>query len=64
MAKAIANKLKHVLPSIISESQNAFIPGCLITGNVMIVFEIGHYLKRKKQGKNGMTALKIDVKSI
>ena len=61
MAKAVANRLKIVLPSIISDSQSAFILGRLITDNVMVAFEVGHYLKRKRQGKEGMAAFKIDM---
>ena len=40
MAKAIANRLKHVLPSIISESKNAIILGRLIIDNVMIALRL------------------------
>ncbi|KAH9726440.1 reverse transcriptase domain-containing protein [Citrus sinensis] len=56
-----ANRLKLVLGSIISESQSAFIPGRSITDNVMISAEVMHYLKRKRQGREGAAALKIDM---
>ena len=61
MAKVVANRLKLVLPSIISDTQSAFIFGRSITDNAMIAFEVGHYLKRKKQGKTGVAAFKVDM---
>ncbi|XP_075079961.1 uncharacterized protein LOC142165268 [Nicotiana tabacum] len=57
----MANRMKHCLNVIISEAQNAFIPGQLILDNAMISFEINHYLKRKTQGKTGFVALKTDM---
>ncbi|XP_060969913.1 uncharacterized protein LOC133037107 [Cannabis sativa] len=61
VSKVIANRLKEVLPQIISSNQSAFISGRLITDNIMIVFEVMHYLKRKRKGKEGYMALKLDL---
>lgn len=60
-SKVLANRLKQVIDLIISENQSAFIPGRLITDNVMISYEIMHYLKRKGKGKDGYMALKLDM---
>ena len=35
--------------------------GGFITGNVMVAFEMCHHLKRKRQGKRGVVAMKIDM---
>ncbi|KAL8128040.1 hypothetical protein AgCh_014833 [Apium graveolens] len=50
-----------MLDSVVAENQSAFIPGRLITDNIMISFEIMHYLKRKRRGKEGYMALKLDM---
>uniref|UniRef100_A0A803PDH7 Reverse transcriptase n=1 Tax=Cannabis sativa TaxID=3483 RepID=A0A803PDH7_CANSA len=57
----IANRLKVVLNHIIFENQSAFIPGRLISDNIMIAFEVMHYWKRKRKGKEGFMALKLDL---
>ena len=59
IAKMLANRLKLVLDSVISDSQRAFVPGRAITDNILISAEIMHFLKRKRQGKNGVAALKL-----
>ena len=61
IAKTLVNLLKRVLPYIISESQSAFILGRLIIDNILITFEICHHIKRKRQGKNGVVAMKTDI---
>lgn len=61
VAKMLTNRLKGVLGSVISESHSAFVPGRAITDNILISTEIMHYLKRKKQGRDGVAALKIDM---
>ena len=61
MAKVLANRLKEVLPSLISENQSAFIQNRVITDNVLIAFEMIHHMSRKKHGRVGEVALKLDI---
>lgn len=60
-SKVLADRMKVVLNSVISDSQSAFIPGRLISDNIMISFEVMHYLKRKTSGNMGYMALKLDM---
>ncbi|XP_024042737.1 uncharacterized protein LOC127899877 [Citrus sinensis] len=61
IAKMLANRLKLVLDTVISNPQSAFDPGRAITDNILISAEIMHFLKRKRQGNEGVAALKIDM---
>ncbi|XP_019171157.1 PREDICTED: uncharacterized protein LOC109166713 [Ipomoea nil] len=61
MAKMITQRMKPLMESIISSSQNAFIPDRLITDNIFIAAEVGHYLNRKQCGTVGWGALKLDM---
>jgi hypothetical protein len=61
IAKVIANRLKKVLAIIISPSQSAFVPGRLITDNVLVAFEAFHTKDRKLKGREGYMALKLDM---
>lgn len=60
--KVIANKMKKVLPKVISEFQLSFVPGRAITDNILLAFEIIHSMKRKRKKKVGDVALKIDFR--
>lgn len=64
ITKMLANRLKSLLPNIISETQSAFILRRLITDNVIAAFEINHWMHKKTQGKTGSSALKIDMRSL
>ncbi|KAL0385615.1 UNVERIFIED_CONTAM: putative mitochondrial protein [Sesamum radiatum] len=46
---------------IISQNQSAFVPGRLMTDNVLIAFEINHFLRTKYGGKNSHAAIKLDI---
>lgn len=61
VTKSIANRLKLVLPDLISEQQSAFVPRRFITNNAIIAFEIFHYLTKKKKGIKGYFALKLHM---
>ncbi|KAE8804217.1 hypothetical protein D1007_19788 [Hordeum vulgare] len=60
-AKAIANQLRGCLDEVIGEEQSAFVPGRLITDNVLIAYESVHSMRRHKRGKNAVCAVKLDM---
>ena len=61
ISKVLANRLKIILPHIISENQSAFLTGRLITDNVLVAFELMHYLEHKNDGKEEVMAIKLDM---
>ncbi|XP_019171081.1 PREDICTED: uncharacterized protein LOC109166643 [Ipomoea nil] len=61
MAKMLANRMKPLMEDVISESQSAFIPDRLITDNILLAAEVGHFLNRKQCGVGGWSALKLDM---
>ncbi|XP_018853114.2 uncharacterized protein LOC109015083 [Juglans regia] len=61
ISKTMANRLKLILPEIISPTQSAFIPGRLISDNVIVAFEALHTMNNRLQGKIGHMALKLDM---
>ena len=61
ISKVLANRLKMILPQLISPSQSAFVPGHLVSDNVLVAYETLHALNNKRSCKNGSLALKLDV---
>ena len=61
VSKVVANRLKRVLPDIISESQSAFQSNKVISDNILVAFETLHHMKIQKSKKMGFMALKLDM---
>ncbi|CAB4313878.1 unnamed protein product [Prunus armeniaca] len=57
----LANRLKQVIPSIISDTQNAFVHGRQIQDNIVVAHEVYHYLRLKRKGSKFEASLKMDM---
>ena len=60
-SKTLVNRLKRLLPSIISDIQSAFVNGRLIIDNVLVAFKTIHHISQRKVGVIGEMALKLDM---
>ncbi|KAK4270478.1 hypothetical protein QN277_023510 [Acacia crassicarpa] len=60
VTKVIANRIKVVLPKIISPHQCSFVPGRHSSDNIIVAQEVIHSM-RNLQGKRGYMAIKIDL---
>lgn len=60
ISKVIANRMKGLIDKMVSSSQCAFIPGRQAAENIIITNEIVHTM-RKKKGRKGLMAVKIDL---
>ncbi|KAM1948308.1 hypothetical protein ACFX15_008514 [Malus domestica] len=61
LAKVLTNRLKRVMPKVISDNQSAFVAGKYIQDNILVVHEILHSLMHQtKEDRAGM-ALKLDM---
>lgn len=60
-AKAMVNRLQHVLNDYIDNAQSAFVLECLFFDNVLVGYELMHTFKHKRIGSNGYMSLKLDM---
>ena len=61
ISKMLANRLKEILPKVISPTQSVFVPRRSITDNVLVAYESFHAIKKKTHGANGFCAVKFDM---
>lgn len=60
-SKVLANKLKKILPTIITKHQFAFVKDKLITDNILITFESLHCMRKYNSGNSSFMAIKLDM---
>lgn len=61
VAKALANIIKPFLNPIIPDTQSAFVLGRLITDNILVAYEVNHFIHYLSQGNRAYMALKLDM---
>ena len=61
ISKVLANRLKQILPQLIAPSQSAFVPGRLITDNILVAYETLHTMHCRRKGRKGALAKKLDI---
>ena len=64
ISKVLSNKMKKIMGTIISDCQSAFVPERVITDNILISFEILHYMKTKRRRNTSHMAIKLDMSKI
>lgn len=61
-ARVLANRLKKIIPQLISPYQSAFVLGRLIIDNSLVANELAHFLNNKRSGDDGRyLSLKLDM---
>ncbi|XP_023645887.1 uncharacterized protein LOC111832631 [Capsella rubella] len=61
ISKVLCQRLKTVVPNIISETQSAFVAGRLISDNILIAQEMFHGLRTNASCKTTFMAIKTDM---
>lgn len=60
ISKVQANKIKDLMPQLITEFQNAFVKGRNISDNIILAGEMMHHLNKQKKAKNFWCGYKVD----
>lgn len=57
----MVNILKVIMPDVVADYQNAFVPGRLMVDNCYMASELMAYVRKKKKGKEFAAILKVDL---
>ena len=60
-SKVLANRLKNILPTIITEHQSTFTKNRLIYDNILVAFESLHSMNNMNSGKMWYMTIKLDM---
>lgn len=61
VSKVLVNRLKQILPFMISKNQSAFISGRLIIDNINMAYEALYSIKTRHKGQKGSMAIKLYI---
>ncbi|GAA0182266.1 hypothetical protein LIER_30347 [Lithospermum erythrorhizon] len=61
IGKVMTNRLRGALTNIISETQSPFLPGRIISNNILIAHELLHFMNHRVRSKNPYMSLKLDM---
>jgi hypothetical protein len=61
ISKILVSRLRGLLREIIGPTQRAFVLARLITDNILVAYEYFHSIKKRKQGRKGFCAVKLDM---
>ena len=61
ISKVLSNRLKRIFPSLISETQSAFVARRLITDNILVAQEMFHALRTNQSCQSKYMAIKTDM---
>lgn len=62
ISKVLANRLKPILPKIISKEKSAFVEDRSILDNVLLASKVIHHMRSKRKGKVAeLMTLKVDI---
>ncbi|XP_073351694.1 uncharacterized protein [Aegilops tauschii subsp. strangulata] len=61
VSKCLVNRLRPILDEIISPERSAFVPGRMITDNVLVAFECIHHIQQEKDPARSFCAYKLDL---
>ena len=61
IVKCMVNRMLHLLPNLIADYQNAFIPGRNMEDNILLTHELMHTIKKQRRNHRFLAALELDM---